>query len=83
MANDQYHYAPRGLGRIEACRYLGLTLGLFDSMVSDGRLPPPKKADKRHIWDRVALDVAFASLPDQEQDTRSRAQKLIDAKAKN
>lgn len=79
MEVDQFRYAPRGLSRIDACRYLGLTLQLFDDMVKDGRMPPPKVADRRLIWDRVALDVAFASLPDQEVDNRSRLQKLLDA----
>jgi hypothetical protein len=36
-------------------------------MVSDGRMPRPKRVDWRVIWDRLRLDVAFTDLLD---DTR-------------
>ncbi|XUM49623.1 hypothetical protein NBG89_09145 [Rhizobium sp. YTU87027] len=79
-AGNPHAYPPRGLGRFDAARYLGLGLSLFDTLVKEGRLPPPKQVNKRVIWDRVALDVAFESLPDQEQDTRSAFQKLLDSR---
>ena len=80
VLNDGYYYPPRGLGRIDAARYVGVGLHLFDDMVVDGRMPPPKVINRRRIWDRVAIDVAFASLPDQERDDRSYFQKQMDAK---
>jgi hypothetical protein len=33
-------------------------------MVSDGRMPPPKRIDGRKVWDRRMLDEAFEGLPD-------------------
>jgi hypothetical protein len=34
-------------------------------MVADGRMPKPKAVDGCVIWDRIRLDDAFDSLPDQ------------------
>ena len=81
MPDDaSYRYPPRGLNRIEACRYLGMALPVFDALVAAGALPPPKLAGKRHIWDRIALEVAFSGLPDAEADGRSSLEKLIDSR---
>lgn len=57
-------YAPRGLSRTEAARYVGIGTTKFDEMVCDGRMPRPKRADGRVVWDRLALDAAFSDLPD-------------------
>jgi predicted DNA-binding transcriptional regulator AlpA len=61
---DGIAYAPRGLCREEAARYIGVSSTKFDQMVADRRMPKPKKVDARVIWDRVALDAAFSDLPD-------------------
>jgi hypothetical protein len=55
---------PRGLSRVMAAYYLNLSPGKFDQLVADGRMPPPKRVDGRKIWDRLAIDAAFDSLPD-------------------
>jgi len=34
-------------------------------MVADRRMPRPKQIDRRVVWDRVDLDIAFSSLPSQ------------------
>jgi len=57
---------PRGLCRVWAAAYLGVSPTLFDEMVDDGRMPKPKKINSRTVWDRVQLDIAFAALPDEE-----------------
>jgi hypothetical protein len=57
-------YPPRGLSRIDAARYLGIGTTLFDEMVADGRMPKPKTINNRRVWDRLALDAAFADLPE-------------------
>jgi predicted DNA-binding transcriptional regulator AlpA len=57
-------YPPRGLARDEAARYVGVGVTLFDEMVADGRMPPPKRINTRLLWDRLALDGAFADLAD-------------------
>ncbi len=61
---DPYAYPPRGLCREEAARWIGVGTTKFDEMVSDGRMPRPKRVDGRVIWDRIALDSAFSDLPD-------------------
>jgi predicted DNA-binding transcriptional regulator AlpA len=61
---DNIAYAPRGLGREDAARYIGVGSTKFDEMVKDGRMPRPKRVDGRTVWDRVALDLAFTDLPD-------------------
>ena len=56
--------AARGLSRIEAAAYVGVSASLFDRLVRDGRMPRPKRIDGRLVWDRLQLDAAFAALPD-------------------
>jgi hypothetical protein len=40
---------PRGLSRVEAARYIGVSPSLFDEMVKDGRMPPPKPINARKV----------------------------------
>lgn len=54
---------PRGLSREEATAYVGVGSTKFDQMVTDGRMPRPKRIDGRRVWDRLRLDSAFAALP--------------------
>ncbi|MDI7860948.1 hypothetical protein MRS76_03180 [Rhizobiaceae bacterium n13] len=61
--HDNISYPPRGLGREEAARYVGVGTTKFDEMVADRRMPRPKRIDGRVIWDRISLDVAFSELP--------------------
>jgi len=46
-----------------AAAYIGVSPSKFDDMVEDGRMPRPKRADRRVLWDRHALDIAFDALP--------------------
>ncbi len=55
--------APRGLSRVQAAAYVGVGPTLFDKMVEDGRMPAPKRINKKTVWDRQALNEAFAALP--------------------
>ena len=59
---------PRGLSRSEAAAYLGISASLFDELVKDGRMPPPKRINSRTVWDRKRLDEAFEALPGGESD---------------
>lgn len=72
---DPLSYPPRGLSREEAARYLGIGATLFNQLVDEGVIPRPKRLKARMIWDRVALDMAFAELPD---DDKSGLQALLD-----
>ena len=56
--------APRGLSRVQAAEYIGVSPSLFDEMVCDGRMPPPKMINSRRVWDLRQLDNAFSALPD-------------------
>ena len=56
---------PRGLSRVEAAEYIGVSATKFDQMVVDGRMPKPKRIDGRVVWDRLQLDMAFAALPNE------------------
>lgn len=60
--------APRGLSRVQAAAYIGVSPTLFDEMVRDGRMPVPVRINKRTVWDRVKLDVAFAALSNEDND---------------
>jgi predicted DNA-binding transcriptional regulator AlpA len=57
---------PRGLNRVKSAAYVGVSPALFDEMVRDGRMPPPKRINSRLVWDRKQLDEAFEALPDRE-----------------
>ena len=63
--------APRGLSRVQAAAYIGVSPTLFDQMVKDGRMPRPKLINSRRVWDRLALDEAFAALPDTDDAGRN------------
>jgi hypothetical protein len=59
-------YPPRGMSRVHAAAYVGVSPSLFDTMVRDGRMPGPKLINSRTVWDRFALDRAFEALPDRD-----------------
>jgi predicted DNA-binding transcriptional regulator AlpA len=61
---DSLSYPPRGMSRDDAARYVGVGATKFDQMVSDGRMPRPKRVDSRVIWDRLRIEAAFTDLPD-------------------
>jgi predicted DNA-binding transcriptional regulator AlpA len=53
----------RGLNREEAAAFIGVGPSKFDTLVSDNRMPKPKKIDGRRVWDVRALDQYFDLLP--------------------
>ena len=67
---DPFSYPPRGMSREAAARYVGVGTTKFDEMVSDRRMPRPKKIDGRVIWDRIAIDAAFTDLPEEGRVNR-------------
>lgn len=59
---------PRGLCREAAAQYVGVSVGKFDEMTADGRMPKPVQIDGRKVWDRRALDRAFDALDSDKVD---------------
>jgi predicted DNA-binding transcriptional regulator AlpA len=53
----------RGLSRIDAAVYLGISPSKYDELVKDGRMPRPRIIDGRKVWDVLELDIAFDELP--------------------
>jgi excisionase family DNA binding protein len=55
---------PRGLSRVQAAEYVGVSPSTFDKMVANGEMPTPKRIRARLIWDLRRLDCAFDALDD-------------------
>jgi predicted DNA-binding transcriptional regulator AlpA len=66
--------APRLIGREAAAAYVCVSPNTFDTMVRDGRMPPPKSLGIRRVaWDVRALDQAVDVLPAAGDDSASDA----------
>jgi len=59
---------PRGLSRAQAAAYVGVSPGLFDELVEQGRMPRPTRIGARVVWDRLKVDAAFVALADERGD---------------
>jgi predicted DNA-binding transcriptional regulator AlpA len=56
--------APRLIKREAAAAYVSVSPTIFDQMVKEGRMPPPKRLGIRRIaWDLRDLDAAVDQLP--------------------
>jgi predicted DNA-binding transcriptional regulator AlpA len=53
---------PRGLSRVQAADYVGVSPVTFDRMVSDKLMPAPIRIYGRVVWDARAIDAAFTAL---------------------
>jgi hypothetical protein len=61
MARSQ----PRkGLNRIQAAVFIGVSVEVFDGLVQAGIMPQPKIVAGAELWDIDALDLFFTALPD-------------------
>jgi predicted DNA-binding transcriptional regulator AlpA len=59
--------APRGLSRVQAAEYVGVSPTKFDELIASRQMPKPKRIGARTIWDRLKLDEAFEALPGDEE----------------
>jgi Helix-turn-helix domain len=57
----------RGLTRVEAAAYLGISPSKFDELRRANRIPPPKVLDGRLIFTTERLDEFLDALPDENQ----------------
>jgi predicted DNA-binding transcriptional regulator AlpA len=69
---------PRGLSRAAAAQYVGVSVGKFDQMTKDGRMPKPIRIDGRKVWDRRALDDAFDVLGGSARAVKTGWEDLLD-----
>ena len=58
----------RGLSRVEAAMYLGVSPSKFDEMRKDGRVGPAKLIDGRKVFDVRMLDEIFDALPEENYE---------------
>jgi hypothetical protein len=61
-------YPRRGLSRIEAALYLGISPSKFDQLRKDRRVGPARLIDGRKVWDVKELDFAFEAFPLESDD---------------
>src|SRR5215471_666636 len=74
--------APRLIGRLAAAAYISVSPTTFDTMVNDGRMPPPKLlGERRRAWDVRAIDVAVDNLPVEGDATMSKDESWSDIDA--
>lgn len=55
---------PRCVSRIDAAKYLGVSVSLFDREVKAGNLPAPITIGRRHVWDIRRIDAVVDSFAD-------------------
>ena len=53
----------RGLSKPEAAAYIGVGVTKFVDLVATNRMPSPRLADTKLIWDVRELDEYFDRLP--------------------
>ena len=63
--------ARRGLSRVVAAGYVGVSPTKFDQLVEDGLMPKPKTIGRRRVWDLRAVDQAFDALPSEDDEDRN------------
>ncbi|MCZ7643572.1 MAG: hypothetical protein M5U33_13915 [Pseudorhodoplanes sp.] len=62
--------APRLIGREAAAAYVSVSPTTFDKMVSDGRMPQPRRlGGRRRAWDVREFDAAIDRLPIAGEDS--------------
>lgn len=69
-ANDNQRggIIPRGLRRVDAARYLGISPSHFDKQVRTGTIPKPLERFGVTVWDRAVLDSLFDGPPQAVND---------------
>jgi hypothetical protein len=69
-ANDNTRggIVPRGLRRVDAARYVGISPTHFDKQVNGGTIPAPLQLFGVNVWDRAALDALFDGVSQANND---------------
>ena len=58
----------RGLSRVKAAAYLGISPSKFDQMRAGGRIGSARLIDSRKVFDVRMLDEVFEALPLEEHE---------------
>jgi hypothetical protein len=58
----------RGLSRVEAAMYIGISPSKFDELRKDGRIGPAKLLDGRKLFAIEMLDEFFDALPEENHE---------------
>jgi predicted DNA-binding transcriptional regulator AlpA len=67
---DSLAYPPRGLRAPRAAAYVGMSETSFLALVTEGKMPRPKRMKGMAIWDRLELDAAFEELTKKDEPRR-------------
>jgi predicted DNA-binding transcriptional regulator AlpA len=65
--NRVHRTPPRGLRKIDAAAYIGISPTQLDTWIKRGIMPAPKRIGGVVIWCRFELDAAFDAFSDQGQ----------------
>ena len=57
--------------RQEAAAFIDIGVTKFDELVEAGIMPQPREIGTRKIWVRTELEVAFISLPTNEEEQQN------------
>jgi excisionase family DNA binding protein len=58
--------APRGLSRVQAAAYVGISASTFDKLVRQQSMPKPARCGRRLLWDKCQIDRWLDALFDVE-----------------
>lgn len=59
---------PKGLSRVSAASYIGVSPNTFLRLVEEGSMPRPRLIGRRKFWDIKELDAFFEELPRDGED---------------
>src|SRR5260221_12947848 len=62
MNVNRFPHWPRGLSRLRAAAYIGVTPQVFNRLVAENKMPRPKRIGHLMRWDKLAIDKAFSLL---------------------
>ena len=71
MVNGSRSTPRRGLSRVEAAMYLGISPSKFDELRHSGQIGPAKIIGSRLLFDVYLLDEFFDALPDENHNDDS------------
>jgi hypothetical protein len=63
----------RGLSRVEAAIYVGVSATKFDELREAKKMPAARLIDGRKVWDVRELDLAFDAFPAEDSASKEWA----------